>query len=191
MPDKWQQINLRLEAPLAQALRELKRGHDESLSEVILRLLWKAVRQNPAARGAPDARSSARGGRAARGTYGAGRGPKPPAREDRGGSRGAAKGKPFAPREVADGDTWAPSERKRRPATASAPPRASRRFTGKPGKAFRPQPAEGERWGRGAAEKNRDGDDTSRGFPAGSATSGGARPMRRPRKAKGRRPGRG
>jgi len=192
MPDKWQEINLRLDAELAQALRDLKRGHDESLAEVVLRLLRKAVRLNPAARGMPDARSSAKGARGGRGAFGGSRRGKPPAREDRGGARGAGKGKPFVAREVAEGDTWAPTERKRRPASASAGPRASRPFL-KVGKAFRPQQGEGggERRRRDPAVGNRNGDDGS-GLPRPSAAGGaeGGR-MRRPRKAKGRTSGRG
>ena len=91
MPDKWQQINLRLDAELAHALRELKRGHDESLAEVVLRLLRKAVRVAPATRGAADARN-AKAGRGGRGAFGGRRG-KSVAREDRGGTRGAAAGR--------------------------------------------------------------------------------------------------
>jgi hypothetical protein len=192
MPDKWQEINLRLDAELAQALRDLKRGHDESLAEVVLRLLRKAVRQNPAARGMPDARSSGKGARAGRGTFGANRRGKLPAREPRAASRGPTKGKPFVAREVAEGDTWAPAERKLEPARASARPRAPRPFT-KMGKAFRPQPGEGggERRRRNTAQGNRNGDDAAAPFRPSAAprTEGG--PMRRPRKAKGRASGRG
>jgi hypothetical protein len=192
MPDKWQEINLRLDAELAQALRDLKRGHDESLAEVVLRLLRKAVRQNPAARGMPDARSSGKGARAGRGTFGANRRGKLPAREPRAASRGPTKGKPFVAREVAEGDTWAPAERKLEPARASAPPRASRPFT-KMGKAFRPQPGGGggERRRRNTAQGNRNGDDAAAPFrpSAAQGTEGGR--MRRTRKAKGRASGRG
>jgi hypothetical protein len=195
MPEKWQEINLRLDAELAQALRDLKRGHDESLAEVVLRLLRKAVRLNPANRGMPDARSSAKGARGGRGAFGAARRGKPPAREARGGSRGAAKGKPFVTREVAEGDTWAPADPKRRPASTSAgprPARPSRPFT-KVGKAFRPQQGEGggERRRRDFAVENRNGDDVSRLVRPSDAegTEGGR--MRRPRKAKGRTSRRG
>lgn len=151
MPDKWQEIKLRLDAELADALRELKRGHDESLSEVVLRLLRKAVRQSPTNRGIPDARSGAQGARGGRNAFGASRRGKAPARAPRAGSRGAAHtkpfvAKPFVAREVAEGDTWAPAERTRRPANASSGPRAARPFP-KVGKAFRPQQGEdgGER----------------------------------------------
>jgi len=197
MPDKWQEINLRLDGELAQALRDLKRGHDESLSEVVLRLLRKAVRQNPAARGMPDARAGAKGARSGRGAFGATRRGKLPARAERAaradrGSRGGGQGKPFVTREVAEGDTWAPAERTRRPASASAGPRAARPFA-KVGKAFRPQQGEagGERRRRGPAEANRNGDDASGAFRGSAAPGADARRMKRPRKAKGRTSRRG
>lgn len=191
MPDKWQEINLRLDAELAQSLRELKRGHDESLAEVVLRLLRKVVRQNPANRGMPDARSGAKGSaRAGRNAFGANRRGKPPARDARGGSRGPAKAKPFVTREVADGDTWAPTERK--PARTSARPHPSRPFT-KVGKAFRPQQGEagGERRRRDFSEGNRNGDDAVRPLRPNDAEGTVRGRMTRPRKAKGRRSGRG
>lgn len=192
MPDKWQQINLRLDAELAQALRELKRGHDESIAEVVLRLLRKAVRQTPAARGKPDARSGAHGARGARGALGAARRGKPLAREERGGSRGTARGKPFATREVAEGDTWAPSERTHKPATASAGPRAPRRFT-KLGKPFVPQQGKGggERRRRDVGPGTRNGNFAAAPFRASDAEGSEGGPMRRRRKAKGRSSGRG
>jgi hypothetical protein len=83
MSDRWQQISLRLDAELAQALREMKQGHDESLSEVVIRMLKKVVRQSTAgARGAPMGRSVPRGrtasrGRTGRGAVGAGSDGKP------------------------------------------------------------------------------------------------------------------
>jgi hypothetical protein len=192
MPDKWQEINLRLDAELAQALRDLKRGHDESLAEVVLRLLRKAVRQNPANRGMVDARSGAKGARGGRGGFGASRTGKPPARQARGAVRGPTKGKPFMAREVAEGDTWAPAERTRRPASASAGPRAARPFT-KVGKAFRPQQGEGggERRSRGSAGGSRNGDDASAHFRGSAAQGTDARRMKRTRKVKGRTSGRG
>lgn len=191
MPEKWQEIKLRLDADLADALRDLKRGHDETLAEVVLRLLRKAVRPNPASYGGPDARSGARGARSAsgaRGAFGAARRGKAVAREDRGGSRGTSRGKSFFKREVvAEGDTWAPAETKLEPARAPArprPSRPSRPFKGNASKGFRPQQGKGaiERPPGGFAQANRNGEDAE-------GTQRGRAP--RARKVKGRRPTRG
>jgi hypothetical protein len=193
MPDKWQEINLRLDAELAHALRELKRGHDESLAEVVLRLLRKAVRQNPGQRGVPEARSRAKGARNERGGFGGTRRGPTIAREARGASRGPARGKPFAAREVTEGDTWVPAEGKLDPARGSARTRAPRPFTTKAGKAFRPQQGEGggERRQRAFAEDGRGAGAGERPFRGKHA--GGAKPGRMPgrRKTKGRKAGRG
>lgn len=198
-PDKWQEINLRLDGELAQSLRELKRGHDETLAEVVLRVLRKAVGQNPAHRGFGDARA---GGRAGRAASGAGRKGKPLARQDRGqpqfaaprdATRARVKRKPPVSHEVTEGDTWAPAS-EGEPARGAARGRAPRPFT-KGGKGFRPQPGDGGgvRVGRGFAggeRGERGGHAGGRRFPAKGG--GGAKRSRVPgaRKAKGRRPGR-
>ena len=125
MSDKWQQINLRLDAPLAQALRELKQGHDESLSEVVIRLLRKLVRVVPAgSRGAGFGRTNAKGG-AGRGAAGANRRSKPAA-AGRGAARVAAPGKPWAARPPA---AWGAEGEAEAPARG---PRGPRRSAGKP-----------------------------------------------------------
>lgn len=172
MSDKWQQISLKLEADLAQALREMKQGHDESLSEVVIRLLKRAVRQNPtgplSARGARPARGDrpargarpvrgerpVRGGRSnatvssGRGAVGNGRKGKPPLSADRAGSGAPARGKPWAAPAASE---WAEGSNKPKPAWSAAPQRGLRRSAGKPSKpgpgrpvrAPRPQPIEG------------------------------------------------
>src|SRR5688572_14155768 len=123
MSDKWQQINLRLDAPLAQALRELKQGHDESLSEVVIRLLRKLVRVVPAgSRGAGFGRTNAKGG-AGRGAAGANRRSKPAA-AGRGAARVAAPGKPWAARPPA---AWGAEGDADEPARGAAAPRGARR----------------------------------------------------------------
>src|SRR5688572_23832279 len=128
MSDKWQQINLRLDAPLAQALRELKQGHDESLSEVIIRLLRKVVRVVPSgSRGAPLGRQNPRGGAVARGSVGGKRRGKP-APAGRGASRVAAPGKPWVARAPGAWEADGNAE--------PARPRAPRRSGGKPGPAW-------------------------------------------------------
>ena len=187
MSDKWQQINLKLEAPLAQALRDLKHGHDEPLSEVILRLLWKAVRQqNPlGGRGAVAGRS--RGGRSrdggaresagGRGGFAADRRGKAAAPRGRAAKAAAGKGrKAFVPREASAEGEWGGEG-------ASVPPRAPRNFGGKPRRPFRPQPE-----GSGEAPKR-----AFRARPEGRRSpsprdedASVARP-RRPGKAKGTR----
>ena len=97
MSDKRQQISLKLDAELAQVLREMKQGHDESLAEVVIRLLKKAVRQSPAgARGAPAGRSNPKLG-TGRGAIVAGRRGRPMASAGRAGSGVTASGKPWAP----------------------------------------------------------------------------------------------
>lgn len=190
MPDKWQEINLRLDAELAHALREMKRGHDESLAEVVLRVLRKTVRQNPGNRGMPEGRSS--GTRAGRAAFTGTRTGKSIAREDRGRSRGAAKGRPLVTREVADGDTWGPAEGQLEPARGPARTRPPRPFPSKGGKVFRPQPADGgaPRPRRDFADGGRSGGDGERRFRG--KDSGGKKRGRMTgrRKAKGRRLGR-
>jgi hypothetical protein len=188
MSDKWQLINLKLDAELAQGLREMKQGHDESMAEVVLRLLRRLVRQNsPPVRGAPAGRSSARG-RTGRGAVGSGRKGKPVAAAGRGAARVAAPGKPWvAPAPAAE--AWADEGGKRKPAwAASAPVRGPRPIAGKPGrtgKPPRPQPFD-------AVSEPR-----SRNFRAGAGRVRSAQPKtelgtseyrpKRPGKAKGRR----
>lgn len=201
MSDKWQQINLRLEAPLAQALRDMKQGHDDPLSEVILRLLWKAVRQqNPlggrgAAAGRPrggrarDGRSKASGA-AGRGGFGADRRGKVAAPRGRAAAGAGGKGrKAFVPRETpaaADWDGEGASLPPRAP-RSSPPPRAPRDSGGKARKPFRPQPE-----GSGEAPKRafRPRPEEPRSFGPRDEDAGVARP-RRPRKTTGTRPRKG
>ena len=187
MSDKWQQINLRLEAPLAHALRDMKHGHDEPLSEVILRLLWKAVRQqNPVGgRSATAGRSksgrSKDSGAAGRGGFGAARRGKAVASRGRAAAGAGGKGRqPFAPRE-------APAAIEGGGEGASMPPRAPRNVAGKPRKPFRPKPE-----GSGEAPKRafRARPATQRSFRPRDEDATGARPQR-PRKAKGTRPRKG
>jgi hypothetical protein len=183
MSDKWQQINLKLEAELAQALRDVKLGHDESLSEVVIRLLWKAVRQNAAARGVPIIRGNERGtGRRAFGTGGRGKAAAPAGRAAPG---AAPKGKRFAPRAAG---AWDAAEGKRGPEGAPTLARARRKFTGKPGKAFRPQPVEAS--GEPRKRAFRPSADGPRSFRPSGEGAAESRP-KRPRKAKVTRPSRG
>jgi hypothetical protein len=128
MADKWQQISLKLDTRLAQGLRDMKQGHDESVAEVVLRLLRKAVRQSHAGdHDAPTGRSNPRaaGGRGAVRAGGKG---KPPRPAGRAGSGGAAPGKPWAAPAAAAGS--AEGGQRKRPWVA-APPGASRRIAGK------------------------------------------------------------
>jgi hypothetical protein len=191
MSEKWQQINVRLDAELAQALRDMKQGHDESLSEVVIRLLRKLVRkQSPlGAYGAPAGRSGVKG-TGARGGFGAGRRGKAVAPGGRAAAGVAGKGKVFPPRAAPAAGAWVAAEGKRRP--VGAPPRAPRKFTGKPGKAFRPQQLDGS--GEGRKRSFRAGAEGPRSFRASEASdelgAAGGRP-RRPRKAKGTRSNRG
>jgi hypothetical protein len=187
MADKWQLINLKLDAELAQALRELKQGHDESMSEVVLRLLRRLVRQNAAARGAPTGRPSS-GGRGGRAAAGSGRKGKPVATGGRGAPRLAAPGKPWAAAAPA-ASAWPDEEGKRGAAWAApTPPRRARRAAGKPsiaGKTPRPRQVD-------AAIEPR-----SRNFRAVAGRPRSAQPKtelgtseyraKRPAKAKGRR----
>lgn len=136
MSDKWQQINLRLDGELAQALREMKQGHDESLSEVVIRLLKRSVRQSSAgARGASAGRPSSKA-RAGRGAVGAGRKRKPTAPMGRAASGVAAGKKPW----VAPAAGARAEGSKRDPDWVPPPARGSRRIAGKP---TRPQPLAG------------------------------------------------
>jgi len=188
MSDKWQQINLKLEAPLAQALRDLKHGHDDPLSEVILRLLWKAVRQqNPlGGRGAPAGRSRAKGA-GARGAFGADRRGKAAAPRGRAAGRAGGKGRsPFPPKEAPAAGDWSAEGA----SAAPRPPRAPRKFggkPGKPGKPFRPQP---EGSGEAPQRAFRARPQERRSFTPRDEDATESRP-RRPRKAKATRPGRG
>jgi len=210
MSDKWQQISLKLDADLAQALREMKQGHDESLSEVVVRVLKRAVRQSSPtalrpARGERPVRGErpmrgerpVRGGRSnatggsGRGAVGTGRKGKPVISAGRAGSGAAARGKPWAA-PAASASEWAESGK---PAPAwAAPQRGLRRSTGKPGKPGPGKPGPGKP-GRaprpqqleGSAEPRRRSFRTSAGGPRPSEALGttSERP-RRPRKAKGR-----
>jgi hypothetical protein len=189
MSDKWQLINLKLDAELAQGLREMKQGHDESMAEVVLRLLRRLVRQNspPVLRGAPAGRSSGRG-RTGRGAVGSGRKGKPVAAAGRGAARVAAPGKPWVAPAPAAG-AWPDEGGKRKPAwAAAAPARGPRPVAGKPGragKAPRPQQLDGTSEPR------------SRSFRAGAGRVRSMQPKtelgssehrpKRPGKAKGRR----
>lgn len=188
MSEKWQQISLKLEGELAQALREMKQGHEESLADVVIRLLKKVVRQSsPGPRVAPGGRSNARAA-AGRGAFGAGKRGQPMAPAAPAEYGVAASGKRSAPRAAAAGAAaWGASRGKRKPAGAGAPRRFFVPAPGKPGKASRPQqPLDGS------------GEPRQRDF---GARTDGPRPTRprdelggvdgrvkRPRKAKGRRP---
>lgn len=189
MSDKWQQINLKLEAPLAQALRDLKHGHDEPLSEVILRLLWKVVRQqNPlGGRGAAPGRAKggrsrdggAREGAGGRGGFAANRRGKTAAPRARAAGAGGKARKGFVPRETPAAGDWDAEG-------ASAPPRAPRAprpVAGKPRKPFRPQPE-----GSGETPKRafRARPEERRSFTPRAEDTTLSRP-RRPGKAKGAR----
>jgi hypothetical protein len=189
MSDKRQQIGLKLDPELAQALREMKQGHDESLSEVVIRLLRKLVRQNAGARGAPFPNGR---GAANRGAFATGRRGKAMA-PGRTGSRAASKGKPFTPREVPAAEARAATDGKRNPAGAWAPPRASRKRTGKVGRVFRPQPIDGsgEAWRGDAHSPKRAGAGGPRSNRMGDAFGSAEGRPKRPRKAKGRRSSRG
>jgi hypothetical protein len=170
MADKWQQISLKLDAELAQVLREMKQGHDESLAEVVIRLLKRVVRQHqPSAREMPAGRANPKG-RTARGAVGAGRRGKP-APAGRAGSRGAAPGKPWAApaatgrarsAAAAPGKSWAAPAAaewsdeggKRAPARAAAP--AAAKWSGEGGQrapARAAAPARGPRGPRRIAGK--------------------------------------
>jgi hypothetical protein len=187
MSDKWQLINLKLDAELAQVLREMKQGHDESLAEVIIRLLRKVARVNPAgARGAPIGRSSARG-RTGRGAVGAGGKGKPRGSAGRAAPGVAARGRPRS----APAAEWAAEGATRNPEwVAEQPSRGPRRnggnVGGNTGRGPRPQPF------GGASEPRRPR------FQPGKGVARPARPRaeqgtaedrpKRPRKVKGRRP---
>ena len=195
MSDKWQQINVRLEAPLAQALRDMKQGHDESLAEVILRLLWKEVRRQAAQGGAPVGRSNAKGAGGRGAAFGR-RGKAAPGGRAVGGravggraagGRGGTR-KPFAPREAPAGRAWGAEGAKGGPAEASAPPRAPRTFGGKP-KPFRPAPPEGS--GEAPKRAFRARLEGRRPFRASDEPETAEARPRRPRKAKGSRSGNG
>lgn len=197
MSDKWQLINLKLDAELAQALRELKQGHDESLSEVVLRLLRRLVRQTSAgARGAPTGRSNPKG-RPGRGAAGVRRAGKPVA-AGRGASRVAAPGKPW---EAPAAPAWDAGEGTRGAAWGAPPQRGARRVGGKAGAGGKTgttgsktgKPPRSPQVGGSNAPRRRSfragaGEDTLRAprpRPAPGAHAEG-RPGR-PRKAKGRR----
>jgi hypothetical protein len=185
MSDKRQQINLKLEPELARALRDLKQGHDESLSEVVIRLLRKLVRLNPA--GARGARfSNPKGG--GRGAFGADRRGKAMA-PGRTAPRGAGKGKPFVRREEPPAEGAAAEDGQRE--SGGWAPRAVRQRTGKAGKPFRPQPLDGssKTWRRDLESPKRTRAAGSRSHRTNDERIAGERP-KRPRKAKGRRSGR-
>jgi hypothetical protein len=185
MSDKRQQINLKLEPELARALRDLKQGHDESLSEVVIRLLRKLVRLNPA--GARGARfSNPKGG--GRGAFGADRRGKAMA-PGRAAPRGAGKGKPFVRREEPPAEGAAAEDGQRE--SGGWAPRAVRQRTGKAGKPFRPQPLDGssKTWRRDLESPKRTRAAGSRSHRTNDERIAGERP-KRPRKAKGRRSGR-
>jgi hypothetical protein len=202
MSDKRQPISLKLDPELAQALREMKQGHDESVSDVIIRLLRKLVRQNPAgARGARSLGGRGAGGHGAgfpspkgaagRGAFGTDRRGKAMA-PNRPASRGAARGKPFVAREEPAMAEWATGDDKREPAAAWAPQRPARGRTGKVGKPFRPRPIGGssKEWRRDYPSPKRAGASGARANPK-SDGFGRAERSKRPRKAKGRRSNRG
>lgn len=206
MSDKWQQISVKLDAELAQALRDMKQGHTESVSDVVIRLLRKAVRQSsPAPRVAPPGRGSPKSG-AGRGAFGAGKRGTPMAPAASAEYGAAAEGKPFAPRAAAG--AWGAPRGKRKPAGAGKP----RRFIPAPssasgprraGKASRPQQLEGAGEARTRGFRPRADGPSADGPRAGGPRAGGPRGRRasaelgtaedrpkRPRKTKGRRPGR-
>jgi hypothetical protein len=193
MSDKRQPISLKLDPELAHALREMKLGHDESLSDVIIRLLRKLVRQNPAgARGARSARGRGAGfpspkGPTGRSAFGGDRRGKTMA-PSRPGSRGAGKGKPFVPREEPAVAAWAAEDGQREPAGEWAPQRGPRRRIGKVGKPFRPQPLDGSNsaWRRDHQSPKRAGASGPRANRTSDELERADRP-KRPRKAKGRR----
>lgn len=192
MSEKWQLINLKLDGELAQGLRDMKLGHDESLSEVVMRLLRKVVRQAaPAPRVAPPGRSSPRAGSNPR--AGSGRGAL---------GAGKRRGKPLAPAASAEYGGAAPGQRPpRRPAPAAGargPARGKRKHPGaaaparfepgprRPGKPPRPQRRDGASGARRRDFGARTGE--SRPTPAQDELGTAGDGARRPRKAKGRRP---
>jgi hypothetical protein len=189
MAEKWQQISLKLDGELAQVLRDMKQGHEESLSEVVLRVLRKTLRPSTSAapgrsgatRGAPPGRSNPKGA-GGRGAFGAGARGKPMP-EDAAEYGAPAPGKPFAPRAAPAAGAWNAPRGKRKAAGAGAP-----RFAPDPrkaGKAARPR----QLGGSGEAPRRH-----FRATPAAprptrakdeqGAAEGGSK---RPRKAKGRR----
>jgi hypothetical protein len=187
MSNKWQPINLKLEAPLAQALREMKQGHDEPLSEVILRLLWKAVRQqNPLGGRGPSAGRSRTRGDGERGAFGAGgRGKAPGPRGRAAGATGGKGRKPFVPKEAPAADDWSGE----RAAAAPPRPRPPRALADKPGKPARPRPLRAS--GEAPKRPFRPGNKAPRVFrPSNERDTLEGRP-RRPRKPNGARPAKG
>jgi hypothetical protein len=188
MSDKWQLINLKLDAGLAQALRDMKRGHDESLSEVVIRLLEKVVRQSTAgARGAPDGRVNPKAA-TRRGGFGTGRKGKPMAPAGRAAPGVAGKGKPFVPREAPRAEAWAATRGKPRPAGTLAPPHAPRRRTGKAGKVFRPQQFDGASEAGPRNFRARAGAGGPRSFPPRDDLGTAEGRPKRQRKARASRP---
>ena len=178
MSDKRQQISLKLDAELAQALREMKQGHDESLAEVVVRLLRKAVRQSPAgARGAPAGRSNPKLG-TGRGAIVGGRRGKPMASAGRAGFGVTASGKPWGPAPGAG----AIEGGKRSRAAVSAPPRGSRRIAGK---ALRSQPLEGSSEPR--RRNVRPGTAGPRAMGSSDALGSAEDRLQQPRQVRGRR----
>jgi hypothetical protein len=170
MSDKWQQINLRLDAELAQALRELKQGHDESVSEVVLRLLRKVVRQSLGASGVPAGRSNLQG-RVPRGAVrgGGGRSGKPLASGGRAAPRGAGPGKPWAAPAAG-----AAEDGTRRPKRGAGKPWAAPAAGAAEDGTRRPKRGAGKPWAAPAAGAAEDGERR----PAwGSAAPRGARPI--------------
>jgi hypothetical protein len=183
MSEKWQQISLKLDGGLAQVLRDMKQGHEESLSDVVLRVLKKALRPSSGdTRGAPPGRPNpkAAGGR---GAFGAGRRGKPPAAAAPAEYGAAPPGKSFAPRAPAGAGARGGPRGKRPPAAG-----AQRFAPGprKPGKASRPRPLGGASEVAGRDSRAR----TAAPRPPRPSDEQGTsedRP-RRPGKAKGRRP---
>jgi hypothetical protein len=192
MSEKWQQISLKLDGELAQALRDMKQSHEESVADVVIRLLKKMVRHmSPAPSVAPRGRPSAKGA-AGRGAFGGGKRGKPVAPAPSAEYGGAAPGRRSAPRaapaaEAATG-AWGAPRGKRKPAGAGS--RAPRRFFPAPaeggGKVARPRQLDGA--GEAPRRDFRARTDAPRPMrPSKEVGSAEGRPQR-PRKAKGRRP---
>ena len=184
MSEKWQQISLKLDGELAQVLRDMKQGHEESLSDVVIRLLKKVVRQSSGgARGAPPGRSNPRAA-GGRGGFGAGKRGKPMAPAAPAQYGVAAPGKRSAPRAAPAAGAWGTPRGKRKAAGAATPPRFAPAF-GKPGKASRPQQLDGS----GETRRRNFGARTEGPRPVRSRDELGAAEDRpkRPRKPKGPR----
>lgn len=188
MSDKWQQISLRLDADLARVLRDMKQSHAESVSDVVLRLLRKAVRQSlPGPRGAVPGRVSPKAA-TGRGAFGDGKRGKPVALAAPAEYDVAAQGKRSAPRAAPAAAAWGAPRGKRKPAGTAKP----RRFIPAPsvapaprrgGKAARPQQLDGSGEPRRRDFRPADGP-RSMGRSDERGTAEG-RP-KRPRKVKGR-----